>query len=44
MFHELRRMAEAQAASPSCPAFVANLLRRGVALTLSLSPPVVAAQ
>ena len=44
MFHELRRMAEAQAASPSCPGFVATLLRRGVDLTVNLSPPVAAAQ
>ncbi|XP_043191912.1 transmembrane protein 33-like [Amphibalanus amphitrite] len=43
MFHELRRMAETQAASPSCPALVATLLRRGVTLTLSLSPAPAAA-
>jgi len=44
MFHELRRMVETQAANPSCPAMVANLLRRGVAICCSLSPPVAPAQ
>ncbi|XP_037086254.1 Krueppel homolog 2-like [Pollicipes pollicipes] len=43
MFHELRRLAEAQAASPGCPAFLATLIRRGVGLVVSLSPPAVAA-
>ena len=43
IFAEMRVALERQATSAYCPALLASLIRRGVALVSALSPPVMAA-